>query len=191
MKTPRFVRLLSATAIVLATASAAGAQTQSQAQTATRTPVGVAGSVTISAVIQAIDSSARTVTLKGQGGNVVTIVCGPEIQRFNELKVGDTVTFQYHEGVVFSIAAPGSTPPPPGTAVVRSGGDRPAAMVAKRETAVVTILAIDPKVPSVTIEKADGGKMSFKVEDPKNLEHVKVGDKVQIVYAQALAISVK
>jgi Cu/Ag efflux protein CusF len=33
--------------------------------------------------------------------------------------------------------------------------------------------------------------MSFKVENPKNLEGVKVGDKVQITYTQALAISVK
>jgi Cu/Ag efflux protein CusF len=193
MKTARFVRIVLTAAIVLATAAVAGAQSQTQPQTAPRTPapVGAAGTVTLSATIEAIDSTTRSVTLKGKEGNVVTIICGPEIQRFNELKVGDTVTFQYHEGIVFSIAAPGSTPPPPGTAVVRSGGDRPAGMIAKRETAVVTILAMDPKVPSVTIQKADGGKMSFKVEDPKNLEGVKVGDKVQIVYAQALAVAVK
>ena len=57
-------------------------------------------------------------------------------------------------------------------------------------TATVTINAIDPKVPSVTITTEDGKTMSFKVENPKNLEGVKVGDQVEITYTQALAISV-
>jgi hypothetical protein len=64
-------------------------------------------------------------------------------------------------------------------------------MIAKRESAVVTVLAIDHAVPSVTIQNQDGSKASFKVENPKNLDGVKVGDKVQITYSQALAVSVK
>jgi hypothetical protein len=43
----------------------------------------------------------------------------------------------------------------------------------------------------VTVTAADGRKMSFRVENPKNMEGVKVGDKVQITYTQALAISVQ
>jgi len=58
-------------------------------------------------------------------------------------------------------------------------------------TAVVLIQAIDAKVPSVTIKAEDGSVLSFKVEDAKNLEGVKVGDKVQITYTRALAISVE
>jgi Cu/Ag efflux protein CusF len=42
----------------------------------------------------------------------------------------------------------------------------------------------------VTITTKDGQKMSFKVDDPKNLQGVKVGDQVEITYTQALAISV-
>jgi Cu/Ag efflux protein CusF len=57
-------------------------------------------------------------------------------------------------------------------------------------TATVTIQAIDMKIPSVTIKMDDGTVSSFKVEDKKNLEGVKVGDRVQITYTQALAISV-
>jgi Cu/Ag efflux protein CusF len=54
----------------------------------------------------------------------------------------------------------------------------------------VTLNAIDTKVPSVTVTTKDGKTMSFKVENPKNLEGVKVGDQVEITYTQALAISV-
>ena len=56
---------------------------------------------------------------------------------------------------------------------------------------MVTIQAIDETVPSVTVKTEDGRKMSVKVEDKKNLEGVKVGDKVQITYTRALAISVE
>ena len=57
-------------------------------------------------------------------------------------------------------------------------------------TAVVTLDAIDPKVPSVTVSTENGHKMSFKVENAKNLEGYKVGDKVEVTYTQALAVSV-
>jgi Cu/Ag efflux protein CusF len=46
------------------------------------------------------------------------------------------------------------------------------------------------QVPSVAISTKDGKKMSFKVENAKNLQGVKVGDQVEITYTQALAISV-
>ena len=44
---------------------------------------------------------------------------------------------------------------------------------------------------TVTIKGADGATSSFKVEDKKNLEGFKVGDRVQITYTQAYAISVE
>jgi Cu/Ag efflux protein CusF len=58
-------------------------------------------------------------------------------------------------------------------------------------SATVTVKAIDPKVPSVTVTLEDGRTMSFKVEDAKNLEGVKVGDKVDITYTAAVMITVK
>jgi Cu/Ag efflux protein CusF len=57
--------------------------------------------------------------------------------------------------------------------------------------ASVTVDAIDMAVPSVTVRADDGRKMSFRVENKKNLEGVKVGDRVEITYTQALAISVQ
>jgi hypothetical protein len=42
--------------------------------------------------IEAIDKTARLVTLKDKDGETETIYCGPEVKRFDELKVGDTIT---------------------------------------------------------------------------------------------------
>lgn len=143
-------------------------------------------------VIDFIDYPSRLITLRDSDGNVDIMLCGPEIQRFNALKVGDKVTFRYHESMVFSIRKPGDKTPPltDAAGVVRTPGQKPGATMSNQMTARVTVEAMDMKVPSVTVRTEDGRKMSFKVENAKNLEGVKVGDRVEITYTQALAISV-
>lgn len=155
-------------------------------------PVSEAASVEVKATIEAIDHANRLVTLKGEDGEVETIYAGPEVKRFDALKVGDTVTFRYYESVVFRIRKPGDPAPPAGDPkLTRSEGPKPGGTIAKQESATVTIKAIDQKVPAVTVTREDGTAASFKVEDKKNLAGVKVGDKVEITYTQALMITVK
>jgi Cu/Ag efflux protein CusF len=151
-----------------------------------------ADAVTAPFTITAIDSGARVVTLKDKEGITRELACGPEVQRFNALKVGDTVTFRYYESVATAIRRSSGTPPAmSGNAgVTRTPGAKPGGTVAQQLTTTVTIEAIDPKIPSVTVKTADGNKLSFKVEDKKNIEGYKAGDKVDITYTQALAISV-
>jgi len=155
-------------------------------------PVTQGAAVTETAVIVAIDSANRLVTLKAEDGTTDTIYAGPEVKRFSELKVGDKVTFRYYESVVYAIQKPGAPPPTPAAAgVVRGTGPKPGGTMSEQLTAVVSIQAIDMAIPSVTIKTEDGNVMSFKIEDKKNLEGLKVGDKVQITYTRALAISVE
>jgi Cu/Ag efflux protein CusF len=153
-------------------------------------PVTQGAEVSKTFTIEAIDYSSRLVTLKGTGGETETIFCGPEVKRFDALKVGDTVTFRYYESIVYAIRKPGSAPAPGGASVTPTPGDRPGGTVSQQQVAVVTVNAIDMKVPSVTITTKDGRKASFKVQDVKNLQGVKVGDQVEVTYTQALAISV-
>jgi Cu/Ag efflux protein CusF len=154
-------------------------------------PVSQATTISKTFVIDAIDHSSRIVTLVDDKGQVERIACGPDVQRFDALKVGDKVTFRYHESVVFQIRKPGSTPPAQDSAAItRTPGNQPGGSISQQATATVTVNALDTKAPSVTVTSSDGRRMSFKVEDPKNLEGVKVGDKVEITYTQALAVSV-
>lgn len=171
--------------VTLAAVSALNGQVQ--------TSVGKTSIVTVTAVIAAIDSTNRLVTLKRDDGISEIVFAGPEVQRFSELKVGDKVTFRYYESVVYRIQKPGSAAAPAGgqAGIVRNTGPRPGGTVSQQLTATVTLTAIDLKVPSVTIKTDDGSVSSFKVEDVKNLEGVKVGDRVQITYTQALAVSVE
>jgi Cu/Ag efflux protein CusF len=154
-------------------------------------PVTQGAAITETAIIQAIDSTKRLVTLKAEDGTIDTIFAGPEVKRFDALKVGDKVTFRYYESVVYQIQKPGATPVPAAGGVTRAQGEKPGATISEQLTATVTVQAIDLTTPAVTITTEDGSKMSFKVEDKKNLAGVKVGDKVQITYTKALAISVE
>ncbi|RPH61362.1 MAG: hypothetical protein EHM89_07370 [Acidobacteria bacterium] len=144
--------------------------------------------------IEAIDYKARLVTLKDSDGFSDTVYAGPEVKRFNELKVGDKVTFRYYESVVYQIRKPGAqaaAKPTETAGIVRSEGAKPGATVSQQKNATVTIDAVDMAVPSVSIRTDDGRKMSFRVDNKKNLEGVKAGDRVEITYTQALAISVQ
>jgi Cu/Ag efflux protein CusF len=157
---------------------------------AAQKPVSLGGIVSETFTIDAIDHSTRIVTLKDKNGLTADVACGPEIQRFDALKVGDTVTFRYHESLVTAIHKPGTTKPADSAAVTRTPGARPGGTISQQMTAVVTLEAIDAKVPSVTIRTAGGRRMSFKIENAKNLEGYKAGDKVEITYTEALAVSV-
>jgi Cu/Ag efflux protein CusF len=153
------------------------------------------GKVEVTAKIAAIDSTKRLVTLQDDKGEMETVYAGTEIKRFDELKVGDTVTFTYYESMVYQIRKPGQ----PATAssasgetkVVRGSGARPGGTASRQETVTVDVKAVDMKVPSITVVTPDGHTVSFKVEDKKNLKGVAAGDKVEITYTEAVVIGVK
>ena len=151
------------------------------------------GNISKSATIVAIDHTNRTIALKDAQGNTEDIHAGPEIKRFDELKVGDTVTFSYHAAVVYQIQKPGATATaaPNGVSTVRGQGAKPSGAVTQQRQATVTIEKIDAAIPSITVKTADGHSMSAKVEDKKNIEGLKVGDKVTVTFTEALMITVE
>jgi len=151
------------------------------------------GNVSKTATIVAINHTSRVASLKDADGNVEDFHAGPEIKRFNELKVGDSVTFSYHAAVVYQVAKPGAAAPPiqAGPQTVRGQGPKPSGAVTQQQQATVTVEAIDPAVPSIKVKTAAGHVMSAKVEDKKNLEGLKVGDKISVTFTEALMVTVE
>jgi Cu/Ag efflux protein CusF len=175
-----FVAALAASPLVLGAVLAAAQK-----------PVSISDAITETFTIEAIDHASRVVTLKDKDGFLEDVVCGPEVQRFDALKVGDRVTFRYYESLVSAIRRPGSAPSPSVSGgIVRTPGAQPGGTISEQMNATVTIQAIDPKAPSVRVKLADGREMSFRVENAKNLEGYKVGDTVEITYTRALAVGV-
>lgn len=157
-------------------------------------PVVVTDSTERTATIEAIDHTSRAITLKTKDGQTETMVAGPEVKRFNELKVGDTLTFRYYESTAFSIRKPGDKAPAPvntDPTMTRGTGAKPSGTLSQQANATVVVKAIDLAVPSVTVLTDENKLVTMKVADKKNLEGLKVGDKVDITYTEALMISVK
>jgi hypothetical protein len=147
---------------------------------------------TETATVEAIEASTRSVTLKKTDGTYVTIVAGPSIKRFDELKVGDSVTAKYYDNLVIRLKQPGEADAAASAVTTKGSGQAlPGGTKARQVTITATITAIDPAVPSITFTGPNGWKYTSKVEDTKALAKVKVGDKVDIVWTEALLVSVE
>jgi hypothetical protein len=172
------------TALVVTLPLAVGAQTVTTMK----------NEVTGTATIEAIDQTARTLTLKNSAGEVDVVQVGPDVKRFNELKVGDTIKARYYESVVYQLQKPGAAPagtPTDKTAATPGAGATPGATVARQVSTSVTVTGIDPKVPSITVRTPQGHIVTRRVQDPKNLANVAVGDRIDITYTMALVMNVE
>ena len=148
--------------------------------------------VTVTATVEAINASTRTLTLKGPKGNYVDVEAGPDVKRFDEIKVGDKITAKYYENLVVRLQQPGEKAKnTDADAVTPGAGARPGGTVANQRTITATITEIDPKVPSITFTGPNNWKYSSKVEDKAALAKVKVGDKVDITWTAAMLISLE
>ena len=147
--------------------------------------------VTVKGTISAIDKDKNTVTLKGPKGRTITLdVKDPS--KFDLIKVGDPVVATYMEAVAFQIKKPGTATPGSSVQETRATsqpGETPAGAIGREVTVTATITHIDKAAHTVTIKGPEGNSETVKAKDPKNLDKVKVGDLVEITYAQALAVS--
>jgi Cu/Ag efflux protein CusF len=173
---------------VLAVLVGLASSSLTHAQTVTKV-----NSQTATATIQAIDSTARRLTLRNEKGEEETFTVGPAVTRFDALKVGDKVKMTYYESLVFQVRKPGEKPNPATdeAAFTRAKGALPGGTIARQEKRTVTVKSIDTALPSITVTTEDGRTVTRKVEEKKNLDGVKVGDKIDITYTEALLTGVE
>jgi Cu/Ag efflux protein CusF len=150
-------------------------------------------SITATFTIQAIDATARKITLRSEQGEEDTFSVTPEMTRFNELKVGDKVKATYYESMVFQLRKPGekSIPATADAALSRAKSALPAGTFGVQEKKTVTVKAVDSATPSITVVTEDGRVVTRKIEDKKNIEGVKPGDRIDITYTQALVMNIE
>ena len=182
MEMKKFAGLAAAAAMVAGTLAPLAAQTKT-----------VTGEqATITASVEAVDHGNRTVTLKGPKGNYVTIDVPASVTRFDAIKVGDKLTATYYENLVLSVQRPGEKPKDSGSAAITpSSSTKPGDTASKQRTITAEITAIDMNVPSIAFKGPNGWGYSSKVQDKEALSKVKVGDKVDITWTEALLISME
>jgi len=153
--------------------------------------------VTVQGTVQAVDYAARTVTIRGQGGGVVTVDVPANATRFEQIKVGDTVTASYYDRISVRLkpageAAVDRTIEPTTTA---TPGTLPGATRTKQRVATVTITGWSPTDKVLTFTGPPNGtaysRRLLDSTDPKIVEGLKVGDRVDVTRTEAVTVSVQ
>jgi len=143
----------------------------------------------VTATVESIERSTREVTVKKADGTYETVYVPAALKRFDTLKVGDRITARYYETMVLRMTPPGQKNTDTATDALTRTEGKPSGTAAHQQTITATITAIDPKVPSITFSGPRGWTYSSRVEDTKALAKVKVGDRVDITWTEALLLS--
>ena len=153
--------------------------------------------ITATGTVEKIDKANRQVTLKGADGKEVTVDVSKEAKRFDEVKVGDTVTLSYVDAVVVRLKKPDEKSVDTLETEKATGErERPGGYGIVKRTMTATIEALDPSVPSVSFKGPGGWKYTRRIRDPKIVEQVKagkikVGDRVDFTWYLAADVTVK
>jgi DNA-binding beta-propeller fold protein YncE len=148
--------------------------------------------VSITATVDAIDYKTRKVTLKGPKGGLTTFIAGDEVTRFNEVKKGDTVTFDYTEGIAVDVQKSTEAPKMVETqSISREPGKKPSGTIQTVGFLTARVDAIDYQTRKVKLALPEGQVLNITAGDQvKRLNEVKKGDEVVVQYLQKLTIKV-
>jgi Cu/Ag efflux protein CusF len=162
------------------------------AEKAGRPGAAMVEATTITATIEKIDPKTREITLKGPKGGLATFIAGDEVKRFNELKKGDQVTFDYTEGVAIDVQKSTEAPKMMETQSIKRGsGTKPAGSIETVGFLTARVDEIDYKTRVVKLALPEGQSLKFTVGDQaKRFNEVKKGDEVVVQYMQKLTIKV-
>lgn len=142
--------------------------------------------------VEAIDQDTREVTLKDSEGWLRSFYAGPRVKNLAQVKKGDVVTVSYMQAVAVELKkhAGGARAAVVEQAQGAAPGAKPAG-VASREIALVgTVMGVDQGAGMVTIKGPEGNVVNMAVRDRAKLRSVKVGDEVEAVYTEAIAVAV-
>ena len=150
--------------------------------------------ISAAARVVKVDQKKRIVTLKNAEGEVFDVEVGAEVRNLPQVKTGDDVIVTYYESLALTLRKPGEAKP--GVAVADAAGraepgEKPGAVAGQQTTIVATVVGLDKKKGTVTLKGPKGKIVTVEARDPKRLEPVKVGDLIEAVYTEAVAISVE
>jgi hypothetical protein len=171
-------------------AGVAGAQSVQQKAEVGEGKGTVSQMVEMTAVVKSVDLKTREVVLTGEGNRETTVVAGPDVQRLDEVKVGDQVRIKYYESLTLKLdqVPGGQASQSEKVGEVRSEpGDMPGGIRTREVTLTAKITAVDAKASTVTLIGPKGRSVDLEVA-ADTLKKVKVGDLVSATYTEALAV---
>ncbi len=167
-----------------------------RADDAIQQAAGDADLVSIRAHVLALDLQRRHVTVRGPDGRIVSVRAGDDITNLDQVTKGDIVDLRYHEAVALTLTKPGSLEPAAGPAegaTDPAAGTPPAGGGDRRLTITAQVVGVNLATHTLSLKGPRGRARTFEVRDPerqKELETVRLGDSLIVVYAEAAAVAI-
>lgn len=145
--------------------------------------------------VEDVDMANRLVTVKGPEGGRVTVQAGPEVKNLGEVKKGDRVDVSYYQSIAADVIVPGEAPKAATETrqVAAEPGAKPAGALGRQQRKKVKVLSVDPYKKAISFRDDDGRWREVSMDRP-DLEHylteIKDGDTVEVVFTEALAVSI-
>jgi Cu/Ag efflux protein CusF len=183
-------------ATLLSTPLLVQAQNQPQAAVVVEKAPG-AGAVTeavqLQGKVKSVDKKTRAVVVVGPNGNEILFNLSDEVRNFDQIKVGDLVTLTYAHALALELRKSEKkelrTRVDSENAVTAKPGEKPGVMVEKSVRVIADVVAVNPKAQTITL-RGPKRTLELAVKDPAMLQKVKVGDQVEGVYVEAVAMTV-
>lgn len=162
-------------------------------------PVGEASVTELTATVEDLDLANRLITLKGPKGGMVTTQVDPRVENLDQVKVGDEIKIQYYRAIMVRAKKVGDDAKRgeeviASAAATAAAGELPAIIAGREVKETVEILGTDPYKKAIAFRGADGKFREISMDAPHlegRLEDFKKGDKVEVVYREALAVVVE
>jgi hypothetical protein len=144
--------------------------------------------------VMAVDPVKRTISLKQPTGEVETMSVGKQVERLDEVKVGDVLVAQYDEGLMLQYQPPNTraiedhaiaaTPHAEAGAISGVGG-------ATARQGTVLVVSIDYVSRLVIFELANGDRQWVKAGKDIDLQRLKAGDRLVATYVQSMVVKLE
>lgn len=137
-----------------------------------------------------LDRTARTVTVQGPRGRMVTLNVPKEAQNFDKVKVGSTFKVRYVEAVALALQRGGAASASVDKIVrLAPKGGTPGGVVVNTLRISATVEAIDYANREVAVKGPKGNIVALKVANSvQGLADVDIGDRITLVYAESIAM---
>lgn len=150
--------------------------------------------MTISAVVEAIDHETRVVTVRKPDGEALTFTASEEARNLDQVKVGDVLTAEYTESVSIEVMANEGMEADmaEASAMARTKkGEMPGFAAMDATVITATVEEINLEMNTFKLKGPDGSVNEYVARNPDNLKRAAVGDLVVITVTESVAITVE
>lgn len=158
-------------------------------------PAVVATSAERTAIVESVNAQERSVLLRGQDGTLATVVLGPQVRNFAQIRPGDRVVTTMTDAIAVSLARPdGRAPVASAEAIARAPqGERPALGYTDAQRVRMRIEGIDLGRNTVAYVDPAGTRREVRVQTPEMRRFMRTlnpGDEVDVVFIEAISVRV-